>query len=159
MLLSVLRLWVVVLTANLLGTLIFAWTVGHSDIFKPDIKANFRVLGVESIDSKFLSILLRAVFAGWLIALMKWMLPFRQNVPYFSHRYHHIHYRYRRVFAYRRRVGKNPLRRLRRGDLMGGLPGQVHGPYPYRQHCRRSVSRSRNKPCPGSFRVRQNVKA
>ena len=79
MLLSVLRLWIVVLAANLLGTLIFAWTVGHSDIFKPDIKANFRSLGVEAIDSKFLSVLLRAVFAGWLIALMKWMLPFAKT--------------------------------------------------------------------------------
>ena len=76
MFLSVLRLWIVVLLANLLGALIFAWTVGHTDIFKPDIKENFRILGMESIDGKFFSIFLRAVFAGWLIALMKWMLPF-----------------------------------------------------------------------------------
>jgi formate/nitrite transporter FocA (FNT family) len=74
---QVLRLWVVVLAANL--TFIFAWIIGHTDIFKPGVRAEFRVLGMKALEAKFSSMMLRAVFAGWLIALLKWLLPFAKT--------------------------------------------------------------------------------
>lgn len=79
LLLQALRLWLVVLSANLIGAFIFAWTIGHTDIFKPEVRAGFRVLGIKSMEGGFSSILLRAVFAGWLIALLKWLLPFART--------------------------------------------------------------------------------
>jgi formate/nitrite transporter FocA (FNT family) len=79
LLLRVLRFWIIVLVANLIGAFIFAWTVGHTDIFKPNIRADFRILAMESMDDSWFSIFLRAVFAGWLIALMKWLLPFAKT--------------------------------------------------------------------------------
>jgi formate-nitrite transporter family protein len=33
----VLRLWVVVLVANLIGSLLFAWVIGHTELFKPEV--------------------------------------------------------------------------------------------------------------------------
>lgn len=75
---QVLRLWSVVLVTNLLGTLIFAWVISHSDIFPPDVQKAFAELSRESLNGDFGTVLLRGVFAGWLIALMVWLLPFAE---------------------------------------------------------------------------------
>jgi formate/nitrite transporter FocA (FNT family) len=71
----VLRLWAVVLAANLVGALLFAWVIGHTELFKPDMRQAFGDIGRESLEGPWGLILLRGVFAGWLIALMVWMLP------------------------------------------------------------------------------------
>lgn len=69
------RLWGIVLLSNLLGTLLFAWIVGHTDIFSPDAKAAFTHIGMRTIAGGFWVTVLRGIFAGWLIALMVWLLP------------------------------------------------------------------------------------
>lgn len=74
-LLHVLRLWVVVLAANLLGVHIFAWVISHSTVFTPEVKGIFAAIGREAAAGSFWTILLKGVFAGWLIALMVWLLP------------------------------------------------------------------------------------
>lgn len=74
-LVQVLRLWAVVLASNLLGGLIFAWAVGRTDVFEPAAHQAFREIGVEALRGTFGAIFLRGVFAGWLIALMVWLLP------------------------------------------------------------------------------------
>lgn len=71
----VLRLWAVVLAANLLGGLAFAWVLGHTEIFGPEVREVFAQIGREAMEGAWGTIFLRAVFAGWLIALMVWMLP------------------------------------------------------------------------------------
>jgi formate/nitrite transporter FocA (FNT family) len=74
-LIDVLRLWGVVLFANLLGVLIFAWVVAKGDIFAPDTREAFRQIGVAAMSSPFWTTMFKAVFAGWLLALMVWLLP------------------------------------------------------------------------------------
>ena len=74
-LLKLLRLWVVVLAANLIGALIFAWVVGQTDAFRPEFKAAFTAIGHEAQEGGFWVLVLRGVFAGWLIALMAWLIP------------------------------------------------------------------------------------
>lgn len=77
---QVVRLWIVVLVANLAGALIFAAVIGHSSIFDENVRAVFSELGRESFHrGQFLSTLLKAVFAGWLIALMVWLLPMAET--------------------------------------------------------------------------------
>jgi formate/nitrite transporter FocA (FNT family) len=71
----VLRLWAVVLLANLVGALLFAWVIGHTELFKPEVRQAFGDIGRESLEGSFGLVLLRGIFAGWLIALMVWMLP------------------------------------------------------------------------------------
>jgi formate/nitrite transporter FocA (FNT family) len=78
-LLNVLRLWGVVLVANLLGAFLFAWAVGKTSAFDPEVQRSFAELGHKAMDPGALTILWRGVFAGWLIALMVWLLPFAET--------------------------------------------------------------------------------
>jgi formate/nitrite transporter FocA (FNT family) len=72
---QVARLWSIVLLANLLGAFIFATIVCQTIMFPPPIQHAFLELGRESLRSGFALTLVRGVFAGWLIALMVWLLP------------------------------------------------------------------------------------
>lgn len=74
-LIRVLRLWAIVLVTNLMGALIFAWVLGNTEIFTPEVKQAFTEIGLHAIEGKFWVILGRGIFAGWLIALMVWLLP------------------------------------------------------------------------------------
>ncbi|MBF6591634.1 MAG: formate/nitrite transporter family protein [Ktedonobacterales bacterium] len=74
-LMKVARLWLIVLIANLLGAFIFATIVGHTDLFQPTVRRAFTALGYDALRGGFGLVVLRAVFAGWLIALMVWLLP------------------------------------------------------------------------------------
>ena len=76
--LNVLRLWSIVLTANLLGGLAVAWVSVATSAFEPGVREQFVQLGQEAMAGSFGTILLRGVFAGWLIALMVWLLPFAE---------------------------------------------------------------------------------
>jgi formate/nitrite transporter FocA (FNT family) len=75
MLRKVLALWAVALVANLLGALLFAWVVAYTEAFAPDVRATMEELGREALAGSFATLFVRAVFAGWIIALMVWMLP------------------------------------------------------------------------------------
>jgi formate/nitrite transporter FocA (FNT family) len=72
---SVLRLWAIVLAANLLGAFIFATIVGHTELFPPHVQREFVTLGENALRGGFGLMVLRGIFAGWLIALMVWLLP------------------------------------------------------------------------------------
>jgi formate/nitrite transporter FocA (FNT family) len=74
-LLRVLRLWAVVLTANLTGAFLFALCIGRMVIFDPHTQAGLVEIGRAHFGSGFMTVVVRAVFAGWLIALMVWLLP------------------------------------------------------------------------------------
>lgn len=74
-LLNVLRLWLVVLAANVLGTWMVAALLSHTAILSPQV-ANIAIqLARETVTSDFGDTFVKAVFAGWLIALMVWLLP------------------------------------------------------------------------------------
>jgi formate/nitrite transporter FocA (FNT family) len=76
---ALLRMWAIVLASNLLGTLIFAWIIAHGVVFPPSTERALVDIGVEIVSGPALQTLLRAVLAGWLIALMVWMLPGSQS--------------------------------------------------------------------------------
>ncbi|HLS47463.1 MAG TPA: formate/nitrite transporter family protein, partial [Gemmatimonadales bacterium] len=65
-----LRLWGIVLAGNLAGAHLFAWVLARSTLVDPEVHEALRTIGLEAIDPSFETTLLRAVFAGWLIALM-----------------------------------------------------------------------------------------
>jgi formate-nitrite transporter family protein len=72
---SVIRMWFVILTANLVGTFIFAGVVGRFVLFEPTIRQAFIDVSREGLVSGFATVLVRGIFAGWLIALTVWLLP------------------------------------------------------------------------------------
>jgi formate/nitrite transporter FocA (FNT family) len=72
---QVARLWAVVLAANLLGALAIAGVIAGTPVFEPEIHTTFAQIGLHAIRGTFGETLLRGIFAGWLIALMVWLLP------------------------------------------------------------------------------------
>jgi formate/nitrite transporter FocA (FNT family) len=72
---NVLRLWGVVLIANLIGALLFALAVGRLDVVEPNVQRALSALAQEAMHADAWTTALHAVYAGWLIALMVWMLP------------------------------------------------------------------------------------
>ena len=76
---NVARLWVIVLIGNLIGAFVFAWLVGNSNIFSPEICDTFSKIGQMSMQPDFSTIVIRAAVSGWLIALMVWLLPFAES--------------------------------------------------------------------------------
>lgn len=73
--LHVLRLWGVVFATNMLGTFLFATIVAHVAVFSPEIQLSFLHLSQQSVSGEFGLTLVKGIFAGWLIALMVWLLP------------------------------------------------------------------------------------
>jgi formate/nitrite transporter FocA (FNT family) len=78
-LLSAGRLWAIVLVANLFGTWLFAAMIHVHLVFTPDVEVALQSIAVEAIPPIFYATLLKAFFAGWLIALMVWILPSAQS--------------------------------------------------------------------------------
>jgi formate/nitrite transporter FocA (FNT family) len=76
---NVLRLWGVVLLANLLGALAIALVAAKTHAFDSDVRAAFAELGRGALAHDFKNVVLRGIFAGWLIALMVWLLPFAES--------------------------------------------------------------------------------
>ncbi len=72
---NVMRLWVVVLISNLVGAVLFASALSNTAALDPDIHGAFMDIGREAVRQSFGTTLLRGIYAGWLIALMVWMLP------------------------------------------------------------------------------------
>ncbi len=76
---NVARLWTTVLLANLLGALLFALVAAKTQAFDEDVNQSLVKLAEESIRAGFATTLLRGTFAGGLIAIMVWLLPFAES--------------------------------------------------------------------------------
>ncbi len=76
---NVARLWTIVLLANLAGVFLAAWLLGTTSIIDPEVHATLVTLGREAMQHSFGGTLLRAILAGWFIALMVWLLPFAET--------------------------------------------------------------------------------
>lgn len=74
-LLTTLRLWGIVLGANLVGTVLFATLILPASVFPADVHEAMLDVARHSVGRGFGPTLLGAIFAGWLIALMVWLLP------------------------------------------------------------------------------------
>lgn len=69
------RLWAVVLATNVVGAFAFAAVVAHTGVFRPAVREAFMAISREATEGGFGTVFLRAIFSGWLIALMVWLLP------------------------------------------------------------------------------------
>lgn len=72
---KVLRLWSVVLSANVVGTFLFALAIARLHFLEPAVQKSLLDVSEAHLPLGFWTTLLRAILAGWLIALMVWMLP------------------------------------------------------------------------------------
>lgn len=76
---NVARLWFIVLLANLIGAFVFSWVAGRDGIFAPEVREQFLEIGRAAIAPSSELIAVRGIIAGWLIALMVWLLPFADS--------------------------------------------------------------------------------
>lgn len=74
-LLGMLRLWAVVLAANLVGTVLFSTVLAVPGLFQEDVTRAFSEIGHEALRDPFWHMALKSMLAGWLIALMVWLMP------------------------------------------------------------------------------------
>ncbi len=72
---ATLRVWAIVLVANLLGTWIFGCIAAQPGIFSPQARAAMAELARHVTGQPFVTTLVTAGSAGWLIGLMVWLLP------------------------------------------------------------------------------------
>jgi formate/nitrite transporter FocA (FNT family) len=81
--LKVVRLWAVVLVANLCGAFVFAFAVSHFPMFSSDVRHTFGEIAKDAAAPSFGTIVWRGIIAGWLIALMVWILPAAEQTRLF----------------------------------------------------------------------------
>jgi formate/nitrite transporter FocA (FNT family) len=72
--LGTLRLWAVLLAGNLIGTFIYAWVMARTNAIEPTLHPHLMRMAEHSTGAPFGEIFYKAIFAGWLIALLTWVL-------------------------------------------------------------------------------------
>lgn len=70
-----LRVWAIVLSANLIGTLVFGAISAQPGVFAPDAYDAMGKLSASTMSHSFGQTMITAGAAGWLIGLMVWLLP------------------------------------------------------------------------------------
>lgn len=69
------RLWAIVLGSNVAGALLAATAIAHAGAFDVSLLRVFDDIGRGTLQAPFPVTFVRAVYAGWMIALMVWLLP------------------------------------------------------------------------------------
>src|SRR5277367_3180320 len=69
-----LRLWAIVLTANVAGACAFAALVAQTPALKPEFLSQLAQIGLESVQRAPSAIFWSAVVAGWVIAMVAWLV-------------------------------------------------------------------------------------
>jgi formate/nitrite transporter FocA (FNT family) len=69
-----LRLWAVVLAGNLVGALVFGVVAARTVMFEPSLRADMIEVARHGTEGSFGFVAYRAVFGGWLVALMAWLV-------------------------------------------------------------------------------------
>jgi formate-nitrite transporter family protein len=78
-----LRMWAIVLFANIAGTIAFAGLLSRHDLFNPQIRQALSAAAAVSIGDGAVPMALKAMLAGWMIALMVWVLPSARSAGLF----------------------------------------------------------------------------
>jgi formate/nitrite transporter FocA (FNT family) len=76
---NVARLWCLVLLTNLAGAIVFALFISKTGLFDTSMHNVLSAIAHEDINTNFGATILHAIIAGWLIALMIWLLPFAES--------------------------------------------------------------------------------
>jgi formate-nitrite transporter family protein len=71
---QLLRLWAIVLPLNLVGALVFALVVGHTDVVEPTVRASMLEVARHATSGGALIVFYKGIWAGWLVALMAWLI-------------------------------------------------------------------------------------
>lgn len=70
----VVRLWGIVLPANLIGALVFSLVIAKTQALEPELNDQVLKVARHGTEGGALLVFYKAIWAGWLIALMAWIL-------------------------------------------------------------------------------------
>lgn len=76
---NVLRVWAVVLAANVVGALLFALVLAKTEVVDAETFEALKKAAAEAHRTTFPVTFLRAIVAGWLIALVVWLIPYAET--------------------------------------------------------------------------------
>lgn len=71
---KLLRMWGILIVGNLLGALILAWIIGATSIIDSALSPTMRDVSAQATQGGFGDVFYKAIFGGWLIALLAWLL-------------------------------------------------------------------------------------
>ena len=71
---QLLRLWAIVLPFNLIGALLFALVLAHTQVVESKLLAPLLDAARASTEASTMLVFYKAIWAGWLIALMAWLI-------------------------------------------------------------------------------------
>jgi formate/nitrite transporter FocA (FNT family) len=80
---ALMRTWGLVLASNLIGTIVFAALLSPSGIFPDAVHDAMAEAGRNLVAEPLVPKLIKAVLAGWLIALIVWVMPSAQSARLF----------------------------------------------------------------------------
>jgi len=71
---QLLRMWGLLIVGNLVGALIIALLVGRTTMIESSLQPTMQKIASESTSGGFGEVFYKAIFGGWLIALLTWLL-------------------------------------------------------------------------------------
>jgi len=71
---KLLRMWGLLIVGNLIGALAFGWILGGTNIIEPSLHPSMQEVARQSTEGAFGDVFYKAIFGGWLIALLAWLL-------------------------------------------------------------------------------------
>ena len=71
---KMLRLWAVVLAGNLVGALLFGLVAARTTMFDAPLRVDMIEVARHGTEGTFGFVFYRAIFGGWLVALMAWLV-------------------------------------------------------------------------------------
>lgn len=78
--LNTMRLWAVVLPANVLGALVFSLLAAKTTAFEPSFVAALSTLGANAIAHPATTVFWSGVIGGWMIALAAWLVSASHSI-------------------------------------------------------------------------------
>lgn len=72
---KLLRLWAIVLAANLVGTFLFGLAMAQTRILSPELRDAMTAVAAEATAGDAATVFVRGIAAGWIVALLVWTLP------------------------------------------------------------------------------------
>ncbi|HEX2601797.1 MAG TPA: formate/nitrite transporter family protein [Gemmatimonadaceae bacterium] len=71
---KMLRMWGLLILGNLVGALVFGWILGATNVVDATLHPAMQDVARQSTEGGFGIVFYKAIFGGWLIALLAWLL-------------------------------------------------------------------------------------
>jgi formate/nitrite transporter FocA (FNT family) len=78
-----LRLWSIVLAANVVGCLLFAAFLDYSSVLGPELANSLNAVSSKLMENSASEMFVKGIVSGWLIAALVWMLPSAEGTEIF----------------------------------------------------------------------------